>query len=49
MKKFGQSALNMGLSRIEVIEAVIQTAPFSGFAPALNVLGGLSDVLGEMS
>ena len=47
VKKFGQSALNMGLSRTEVIEAVIQTAPFSGFAPALNALGGLSDVLGE--
>jgi alkylhydroperoxidase/carboxymuconolactone decarboxylase family protein YurZ len=44
--KFGQSALNMGLSRTEVIEAVIQTAPLSGFAPALNALGGLSTVLG---
>jgi 4-carboxymuconolactone decarboxylase len=47
VKKFGQSALNMGLSRTEVIEAVIQTAPLSGFAPALNALGGLSDVLNE--
>jgi alkylhydroperoxidase/carboxymuconolactone decarboxylase family protein YurZ len=37
----------MGLSRTEVIEAVIQTAPLSGFAPALNALGGLSEVLGE--
>jgi 4-carboxymuconolactone decarboxylase len=45
VKKFGQSALNMGLSRTEVIEAVIQTAPLSGFAPALNALGGLCDVL----
>lgn len=44
--KFGQSALNMGLSCTEVIEAVIQTAPLSGFAPALNALGGLSTVLG---
>lgn len=47
VKKFGQSALNMGLSRTEVIEAVIQTAPLSGFAPALNALGLLSDVLSE--
>ena len=47
VKKFGQSALNMGLSRTEVIEAVIQTAPLSGFAPALNALGGLSEVLGR--
>ena len=47
VKKFGQSALNMGLSRIEVIEAVIQTAPFGGFAPALNALGGLSEALDD--
>lgn len=47
VKKFGQSALNIGLSRTEVIEAVIQTAPISGFAPALNALGGLSEVLGK--
>lgn len=46
VKRFGQSALNVGLSRTEVIEAVVQTAPFSGFAPALNALGALSDVLG---
>jgi alkylhydroperoxidase/carboxymuconolactone decarboxylase family protein YurZ len=45
--KFGQSALNMGLSRTEVIEAVIQTAPISGFAPALNALGGLSNALSD--
>jgi 4-carboxymuconolactone decarboxylase len=45
VKRFGRSALNVGLTRAEVIEAVIQTAPFSGFAPALNALGALSDVL----
>ncbi len=45
VKKFGQSALNVGLTRTEVIEAIVQTAPFSGFAPALNALGALSDVL----
>ena len=45
VKKFGESALNMGLSRTEVIEAVIQTAPYSGFAPALNALGMLGGVL----
>lgn len=42
--KFGQSALNMGLSQTEVIEAVIQTAPYTGFPPALNALGALSGV-----
>ena len=44
-RKFGQAALNLGATRTEVIEAVIQTAPFSGFAPALNALSVLSDVL----
>jgi len=47
VKKFGESALNMGLSRTEVIEAVIQTTPYSGFAPALNALGALSGALSE--
>lgn len=43
--KFGQSALNVGVSRAEVREAVIQTAPYSGFPPALNALAALSAVL----
>jgi alkylhydroperoxidase/carboxymuconolactone decarboxylase family protein YurZ len=43
--KFGQSALNVGLTRTEVIEAVIQTAPHSGFPPALNALAALAQVL----
>ncbi len=43
--KFGQSALNAGLTRTEVIEAVIQTAPHSGFPPALNALAALGQVL----
>ena len=42
--KFGQSALNVGLTRAEVIEAVVQTAPHSGFPPALNALAALSAV-----
>lgn len=44
-KKFGQAALNLGATKTEVIEAIIQTAPFSGYAPALNVLALLSDTL----
>jgi 4-carboxymuconolactone decarboxylase len=44
--KFGASALNMGLTKTEVIEAVIQTAPYSGFPPALNALGALSAAFG---
>jgi 4-carboxymuconolactone decarboxylase len=43
--KFGQSALNVGLSKTEVIEAIIHTAPYTGFPPALNALGALSAVL----
>ena len=44
--KFGQSALNVGLTRTEVVEAIIQTAPASGFPPALNALGALGTVFG---
>jgi 4-carboxymuconolactone decarboxylase len=49
VKKFGQAAVNLGVAKAEVIEAVIQTAPFSGFAPALNALALLSDVLKDPS
>jgi 4-carboxymuconolactone decarboxylase len=40
--KFGQSALNIGLTKTGVIEAIIQTAPYTGFPPALNALGAIS-------
>ena len=45
VQKFGQSALNAGLSKTEIIETVIQTGPYSGIAPALNALALLSDAL----
>lgn len=45
LRKFGASALNVGLSVDEVCEAVIQTAPYSGYAPALNALRCLGEVL----
>jgi 4-carboxymuconolactone decarboxylase len=45
VRKFGQSALNAGLSKTEVIETVIQTGPYSGLAPALNALAALSEAL----
>lgn len=38
LRKFAQSALNVGLTREEIIEAVIQTAPYGGFPRALNGL-----------
>jgi 4-carboxymuconolactone decarboxylase len=45
LKKFGASALNIRLKKEEVIEAIIQTGPYSGFPRALNGLGLLSDTL----
>lgn len=45
LKKFGPSALHIGLTVDEVCEAIIQTAPYSGYAPALNALRWLSEVL----
>ena len=44
--KFGQSALNVGLTKTEVIEAIVQTAPYTGFPPALNALGALGGAFG---
>lgn len=45
--KFGQSALNLGLTKTEVIEAIIQTAPLTGFPPALNALAAISRTFGD--
>jgi 4-carboxymuconolactone decarboxylase len=44
--KFAQSAMNVGLTRAEIIETIIQTGPYSGLAPALNALAALSRALG---
>ncbi len=44
LRKFGPSAMNLGLTLDEVCEAIIQTAPYSGYAPALNALRWLSEV-----
>lgn len=45
-RKFFRSALNVGLSREEVLEIIAQTGPYSGFPPALNALAVAEDVLG---
>lgn len=45
LRKFGKSALNVGLSKQEIVEAVIQTGPYGGFPRALNGLAILSEVL----
>jgi len=46
VRKFSASALNTGLTREQLVEAVIQTAPYSGFPPALNALAALSEAFG---
>ncbi len=46
VKKFGQSALNAGASKTEIVEAIIQTAPYSGFPPALNALAAIGEAFG---
>lgn len=45
--KFGVSALNIGLTQEQVIEAIIQTAPLTGFPPALNALGAIGTAFGS--
>lgn len=45
-RKFFRSALNVGLTRGEVFEVIAQTAPYSGFPPALNALTVAGSVLG---
>jgi 4-carboxymuconolactone decarboxylase len=47
LRKFSVSALNVGLRREEIVEAVIQTAPYGGFPRALEGLAILSEVLPE--
>src|SRR6185295_18149103 len=49
LKKFAKAARNVGLTREEVIEAVIQTAPYGGFPRALNGLAIVSEVLAGTS
>ena len=45
VRKFGQSAINAGATRTEIVEAIIQTAPYSGFPPALNALAAVGEAL----
>jgi len=42
--KFSKSAINVGLKHAEVVEVIIQTAPYTGIAP---VLMGLSVINGD--
>ena len=44
LRKLSLSALNVGATREEVIETVIQVGPYSGFAAALNALTQVQEV-----
>ena len=44
-RKFYRSALNVGLSREQIIEVIMQTAPYTGFPRALNGLVIAEEVL----
>lgn len=44
LRKFSQSARNVGLTQTEIVEAIIQTGPYGGFPRALNALGIFSEV-----
>ena len=47
LRKFGLSALRVGFTRQDVIEAVIQTAPYGGFPRALNALAVFGEAIAE--
>ena len=44
-RKFFRSALNVGLTKDEIVEVIIQTGPFSGFPRALNALLIVDEVI----
>lgn len=45
VRKFGVSALSAGLSEEQVIEVLVQTAPYGGFPRALNALAVFGDAI----
>jgi 4-carboxymuconolactone decarboxylase len=44
LRKFALSVLNLGLSQAEVVEAVVQTGPYAGFAFMLKGLSAVGEV-----
>ena len=44
-RKFFRSALNVGLSRTEILEVIAQTGPYTGFPQAFNALAVAEEVL----
>jgi 4-carboxymuconolactone decarboxylase len=41
------AALNVGLTRDEIEETILQTVPYAGFPTAINAMNALKEVLGE--
>lgn len=48
LRKFALSALNVGLTRTEVIEAVVQTGPYGGFAFMLSGLSAVGEAFASI-
>lgn len=44
LRKFALSALNVGATREEVIESIVQIGPYTGFATTLNALSQVNEV-----
>jgi 4-carboxymuconolactone decarboxylase len=47
LRKFAQSALNVGATESEVVETIVQTGPYAGFAFALKALSIASEAFGR--
>jgi alkylhydroperoxidase/carboxymuconolactone decarboxylase family protein YurZ len=49
LRKFALSALNIGASKTEVVEAVVQIGPYAGFAFMLKGLSAVNEAFSEVS
>ncbi len=47
LKVHVRAALNVGLTRDEIEETILQTVPYAGFPTAINAVNALKEVLGE--
>jgi alkylhydroperoxidase/carboxymuconolactone decarboxylase family protein YurZ len=48
LRKFALSALNVGATRAEVVEAVVQTGPYGGFAFMLSALSAVGETFASV-
>lgn len=47
LKVHVRAAINVGLTREEIEETILQTVPYAGFPTAINAMNALKEVLGE--